>query len=114
MHAVFFNSRFSLGHCLFCLVNGFILRLPCLIIADFKVIHQNRILNGHVFREITSIDDAGCTAKCAREPRCKSYNIHLTSGICQLNDEIAETNGNNLTMNVGWIYKSTDYNQTKV
>eukprot|EP00795_Rhopilema_esculentum_P016445 gene16445-7859_t len=92
-----------------------ILRLPCLTLADFAVIKSNFMLNGHVFMNLSGVDDVGCAVKCTENHRCRSYNILIASKICELSDRaFRDKFTNNLTETHGWIYKSTDYNKTKV
>ena len=92
-----------------------ILRLPCLTLADFAVIKSNFMLNGHVFMNLSGVDDVGCAVKCTEDHRCRSYNILIASKICELSDRaFRDKFTNNLTETHGWIYKSTDYNKTKV
>ena len=67
-----------------------------------------------MIREISGTDDLGCTKKCAKHPRCKSYNIHYNRKICQLNDKMAGDIGMKLTVNSGWTYKATNYNEKLV
>lgn len=108
------SGRFFLIHISICLAKSFILRLPCITLADFTVIHKDRSINGNVIREIRGVDDIECTKQCAQEPRCRSYNIQSNLKICQLNEKMAEDFGSQLLVKFGWIYKSTDYNETQV
>ena len=108
------SRRFFLIHTSICLAESFILRLPCITLADFTVVHKDRSLNGNVIREITGIDDTECTKQCVQHPRCFSYNIHFGLKICQLNEKTTEDFGSQLSLKDGWIYKSTDYNETQV
>ena len=98
----------------FFLAKAYILRLPCITLADFAVIHKDRSLTGHVIREISGIDDLECTKQCSKNLLCKSYNFQFALKICQLNDRTAKDIGSRLFENQGWVYKSTDYNETKV
>lgn len=93
---------------------NYILRLPCTTVAKFSVIHRHRSLNGYLLREISGIDDIECTKKCVKEPRCKSYNIHSGRKICQLSYKTTRDRGVVLSVAHGWVYKSTNYNKTKV
>ena len=60
------------------------------------------------------ITDVQCTAECAEHPLCKSYNIHRENKICQLNSKKQGDFNVTLIQSAGWLYKSTDYNETLV
>ena len=94
--------------------NGLILRLPCLVHADFTIFQVDWTLQGSLLATIQGIYDADCTLECVKHPKCKSYNIQNSTAVCELNSEIAGANGSSLVQRPGWVYKSTDYNQTEV
>ena len=113
----FFNSFSRL--LLVCLMairrcNGLILRLPCLVQADFTIFEVDWSLQGSLLSTIQGIHDADCTLECVKHPKCKSYNIQNSTAVCELNSKIAGENGSSLVQRPGWVYKSTDYNQTEV
>ena len=72
------------------------------------------ILQGHTLRTETGVSDVGCTEKCVEHKKCRSYNIDLANKVCKLNSKALGDNGTVLVPKSGWIYKSTDYNQTSV
>eukprot|EP00795_Rhopilema_esculentum_P014840 gene14840-5958_t len=94
--------------------NGLILRLPCLVHADFTIFEVDWSLQGSLLATIQGIHDADCTLECVKHPKCKSYNIQNVTAVCELNSKIAGENGSSLVQRPGWVYKSTDYNQTEV
>ena len=94
--------------------NGLILRLPCLVHADFTIFEVDWSLQGSLLATIQGIYDADCTLECVKHSKCKSYNIQNVTAVCELNSKIAGANGSSLVQRPGWVYKSTDYNQTEV
>ena len=92
-----------------------ILRLPCgNIYADFVIAKFGHFLQRSVIKTIKGITDAQCTAECAEHPLCRSYNIHRENKICELNSKKDGDFNVTLIPSAGWVYKSTDYNETLV
>ena len=94
--------------------DAIILRLPCLDHADFTVVHEHKFLKGSVIAIHRGVTDISCMIKCVEHQKCKSYNIDRASGECQLNSKVVGDADSMLSDGNGWIYKSTDYNETLV
>ena len=86
-----------------------ILRLPCMKYAFFNVLHNNKVLQGHVIQRAVDTNDVQCTGKCIQHEKCRSYNINRDLKICELNSKALSDVGIQLSDKTGWSYKSTDY-----
>ena len=75
---------------------------------------MNKALKGHVIAKHSGITDIQCTVKCVEHHKCRSYNININSGECHLNSKALGDAGTELLTESGWMYKSTDYNETMV
>ena len=67
----------------------------------------NRLLTGHVFKTIVSIDWLQCVQECHKHDMCISYNYFPPGEICELNNfafnDQCEADDNLITAN-GWIH----------
>ena len=96
-------------------VNGRILRLPCMIDAVFDVIFIDKRLQGKSLAVFNSIDDQGCTLKCAENHKCTSYNYQWMEKTCQiLQKHVQQDNSTDLLDENGWIFKTTNYSNKLV
>ena len=100
--------------CLLHPVLGAILRLPCMTIADLNVIEFGKRLTGNVISRHYDTTDVQCTMLCAQNTKCRSYNIQRTKLICELNSKAAVDYGAEISDDVKWLYKSTNYNNPLV
>lgn len=91
-----------------------ILRLPCLDYADFTIVHEHKFLKGSIIATHHGVTDISCMIKCVENQKCRSYNIDRASGECQLNSKVFGDADSVLSDGNGWLYKSTDYNETLV
>ena len=71
-------------------------------------------LKGHVIWKDDGLDDIACMVKCVEHPKCRSYNINKEFLKCELNSKALGDLQVVLTSEPGWLYKSTDYNNTLV
>ncbi|XP_065051699.1 uncharacterized protein LOC135681253 [Rhopilema esculentum] len=91
-------------------VNGRILRLPCMIDAVFDVVFIDKRLQGDILAVFNSIDDQGCTLKCAQNHECTSYNYQWINKTCEiLQKHVQQDNSTDLLDANGWIFKTTNY-----
>ena len=96
-------------------VNGRILRLPCMIDAVFDVIFIDKRLQGDSLAVFNSIDDQGCTLKCAENQKCTSYNYQWMEKTCQIfQKHVQQNNSTDLLDDNGWIFKTTNYSNKLV
>ena len=47
--------------------------------------------------------------KCVENEKCRSYNINVKDGTCEVNGKASADNGAILKTDPDWVYKSTDY-----
>ncbi|XP_065051844.1 uncharacterized protein LOC135681343 [Rhopilema esculentum] len=91
-------------------VNGRILRLPCMIDAVFDVVFIDKRFQGDSLAVFNSIDDQGCTLKCAENHKCTSYNYQWINKTCEiLQKYVQQDNSTDLLEANGWIFKTTNY-----
>ena len=93
---------------------GSILRLPCKKYADFKVIFKDKRLTGNVLASFYGLQDTQCMVKCVENEKCRSYNINVKDGTCEVNGKASADNGAILKTDPDWVYKSTDYSSNLV
>ena len=86
-----------------------ILRLPCTIIADFTITESDKRLKGNVISKHYDTNDAQCTILCVQNEKCRSYNVKRTKLICELNSKAVVDYGTELSDDVEWLYRSTNY-----
>ena len=91
-----------------------ILRLPCIKLAKFNVVHVNKVLMGYGIATHENMNDIKCTVKCVEHYKCRSYNFNVNDRRCHLNSKAFGDKDTKLTDSPGWYYKSTDYNNTLV
>ncbi|XP_065051740.1 uncharacterized protein LOC135681285 isoform X1 [Rhopilema esculentum] len=91
-------------------VNGRILRIPCMIDAVFDVVFFDKRLQGNGLAVFNSIDDQGCTLKCAENHKCTSYNYQWMDKTCEIHQKhVQQDNSTDLLDANGWIFKTTNY-----
>ncbi|XP_065053929.1 protein jagged-1a-like [Rhopilema esculentum] len=91
-------------------VNGRILRIPCMIDAVFDVVFFDKRLQGNSLAVFNSIDDQGCTLKCAENHKCTSYNYQWIDKTCEIYQKhVQQDNSTDLLDANGWIFKTTNY-----
>ena len=91
-----------------------ILRLPCLQYANFKILYNDKVLQGYVIHRAIDTNDVQCTEKCIQHEKCRSYNINRDLKICELNAKALSDVDIQLSDKPGWIYKSTDHREKLV
>ena len=92
-----------------------ILRLPCGdIFADFTIFIKDKALNGSVIATINNTNEVQCMVKCVEHHKCRSYNAQNDEKKCELNSKAIGEKDTVLISKPGWMYKSTDYNDTQV
>ena len=92
-----------------------ILRLPCgHVFADFKLYEIGKALSGSVIQTNTGTNELDCIQSCTGHKNCLSYNVNPGEKKCELNSKTRYHEGAALLSKPGWIYKSTDYNETLV
>ncbi|XP_068733708.1 uncharacterized protein [Montipora capricornis] len=53
-----------------------------------------KALNGHTFKATVVSRPIQCQMLCENDPKCRSYNFHILTKNCELNDETKETSPN--------------------
>ena len=92
-----------------------ILRIPCGdIFADFAIFIKDKALNGSVIATISNTSDVQCMVNCVEHHKCRSYNSKIDEKKCELNSKAIGDKDTVLISKPGWVYKSTDYNATRV
>eukprot|EP00795_Rhopilema_esculentum_P014116 gene14116-5109_t len=92
-----------------------ILRLPCgHVFADFKIYEVGKALSGSVIQITTGTNELDCIQSCTGHKNCLSYNINPGEKKCELNSKTSYHEGAALVSRPGWIYKSTNYNETLI
>ncbi|XP_065053007.1 fibropellin-3-like isoform X2 [Rhopilema esculentum] len=94
-----------------------LLRLPCKMIAEFKIVHRGYWLQGSVIAEFTEAGLQDCYGYCLHNPRCKSFNIEKDDyGTCQLNSMSSHDvlDNKTLTANGNWNFHSTNFSEKMV
>eukprot|EP00795_Rhopilema_esculentum_P014809 gene14809-5916_t len=94
-----------------------ILRLPCKMIAEFKIVHRGYWLQGSVIAEFTEAGLQDCYGYCLHNPSCKSFNIEKDDyGTCQLNPMSSHDvlDKKTLTPNGNWNFHSTNFSDRNV
>ena len=86
-----------------------ILRLPCMTIADFTITEHSKRLTGSVISRHYDTTDVQCTMLCVQNEKCRSYNMQRTKLICELNGKALADNGAELSDDIEWLYRSTNY-----
>ncbi|XP_065052577.1 fibropellin-1-like [Rhopilema esculentum] len=95
--------------------NQTILRLPCgHVFADFKIYEVGKALSGSVIQITTGTNELDCIQSCTGHKNCLSYNVNPGEKKCELNSKTRYHEGAALVSKPGWIYKSTDYNETLI
>ena len=74
------------------------------ITKDHKSSKSGHRLPGHVFKTMQSEDQFGCLAHCALHCACVSTNFKISSKQCELNSEKAETQSDNLVVDLDYNY----------
>ena len=85
--------------------------------ANFSIVKPNSTLTGHVLETYNNLNADECENKCIEHRLCKSINTRNSNGAnCQLNSKTNENPFDNVTLaeNIGWEYKTTDYNARNV
>ena len=94
----------------------YILRLPCQIIAEFKVKRTDSILTGIApLTKKEAIDEAICQSECVFHNKCKSLAIS-NEGTCLLYAKSHEDIRDNVEISYerGYTYFSTLFNESQV
>ncbi|XP_065053011.1 neurogenic locus notch homolog protein 1-like [Rhopilema esculentum] len=94
-----------------------ILRLPCKMIAEFKIVHRGYWLQGSVIAEFTEAGLQDCYGYCLHNPSCKSFNIEKDDyGTCQLNPMSSHDvlDKKTLTPNGNWNFHSTNFSDRNI
>ncbi|XP_068734439.1 protein kinase C-binding protein NELL2-like [Montipora capricornis] len=74
-----------------------------------------KALNGHTFKATVVSGPIQCQMLCENDPKCRSYNFHILTKNCELNDETKETNPNDFVTDDQRFYmKREDIDECKV
>ena len=98
-------------------INCFIMRNECEEYGNFSVVRKGYVLPGSVLETLPLRKYVQCKYACIDHRRCKSFNMEDKEiGTCELNAKSSEDNEDPdcLVPRAGWVYHSTDYNETNV
>ena len=54
----------------------------------------DKALNGHTYKTTVVSGPIQCQVLCENDPKCRSYNFHILTKNCEMNDETKETKPN--------------------
>ena len=84
-----------------------------IIDADQYVIRDKKLV-GCAFWSLPVSDIGTCARSCLRVKKCKSFNYHISTTHCDMNEHTHENQGKSLSRAVGWIYSEIEPWPTKV
>ncbi|XP_068687099.1 fibrillin-2-like [Montipora foliosa] len=74
-----------------------------------------KALNGHTFKATVVSGPIKCQMLCENNPKCRSYNFHILTKNCELNDKTKETKPNDFaTDELRFYMKREDIDECKV
>ncbi|XP_068685790.1 protein kinase C-binding protein NELL2-like [Montipora foliosa] len=74
-----------------------------------------KALNGHTFKATVVSGPIQCQMLCENDPKCRSYNFHILTKNCELNDETKETKPDDFdTDDLRFYMKPEDIGECKV